>query len=194
MKLRRLLLCSLAGGLTLHAWLFCSYVVGQWSWAAFEALPQGHPVLAALAGSGLEAGLYHHHPAELQQFRATQSPTVPVLVYLPQGYNPLEPGQKLALAACSLATAAAAAWLLLLPGLQLPQFSRRMAVVLCIGLAVALSGRIIPALMLHFPARYVWITLADQAGAWLATAAVLAALTRPGAAGQVAGNMGGRHD
>jgi hypothetical protein len=184
---KQLLLGGILGGLALFMWLGLSWAVLEIHTPALHSIPDEESALSRLKGAGLEHAVYiypgmppaHGDKAVMEAYnaRAKAGPVIPFMVYLPQGYEPMDP--RVMLRGLTYCIFAGLFVTFVILTAQRPRYLTRVGLAVCFGAVVALCGPLTFGNFFFFPTEFVWPEVLDQLVGWFLAGLVIAAFTRP---------------
>lgn len=182
----RTLVAGIVAGVVVFIWGAVSHMALPLGEVGIKQIPNEAPVLAAMRASISEPGFYFFPgmdmsatPSEAQQkeweekYRAGP---YGVLVYHPQGTQPMSPRQLLTELAANIASALLAA--LLLSATALEGFGRRVLFVTGLGLFATVTVLVSYWNWYGFPSNFVLASMADETIGWFLGGLVLAAMIK----------------
>jgi len=173
----------------LFVWGFVFWVVSPLSFLMYQALPNETPVVAALEGQDMPAGHYVYpgmkeaapadaKKAEEEWAEKHRKGPIFIVVYKPQGGEPMQPAVLGMGFGHNLVASAVAAWLLWLVSPALPTFASRWCFVCLLGVFVCVAIHPTNAIWFwHTPLHTGLLCVFDTVG-WVLAGLPLAALVK----------------
>ncbi len=184
-SMKRILLAGLLAAITVHLWGFLSWAALPWHQATIHSLPNEDAVLAALRQHVNTAGVsrFPAEPALESDWQAFtekyQRGPVGMMMYWPQGSNPMSPQPFVGALLLNLIAATLAAWLLSLAAAGLKDYRRRVAFVALIGVFAALVSFLTLWNWRFIPTSYALVMAGELILTWTLAGLVLAWRIKP---------------
>ncbi len=189
----RVIVAALIGGILLFVWGFVSWTVLTWHNTSGGQLPNEEIVVAAMQGNITESGIYWipgmaREPAASDEAKKAaeeawmerhRAGPIGMLVYHPEGREPMMPkvfAQGLGL---SFLSALIAAVLLVSSGIG--NYVGRVAFVTMLGLFVGITADMSEWNWFSFPMDWTLANVGDRLVGWLLVGLVMAAIVKPNA-------------
>lgn len=183
--MKRILLAGLLAAFAVHLWGFLSWAALPWHQATIHNLPNEDAVLSALRQHVNAAGVYRF-PAEptlesdWQAFTEKyQRGPVGMMMFWPQGANPMSPQPFIGAFVLNLFTATLAAWLLSLATASLSGYGQRVLFVALLGVFAGVVSFLTLWNWRFLPTGYALVMAGELILTWALAGLVLAWRLKP---------------